>query len=194
MVFDADAEEDVSRVDVDGSRTVFTEVLQPPYRLIVCGAGDDARPLAAFASEAGFAVTVVDHRAAYLTSERFPSAQQLFNVRPDSEGEINALGDNSRSFVVIKTHSFAHDRGWLRFFLKSRASYIGLLGPRARADEILGQLGAAIDGRVYAPVGLNLGADGPEQIAISIVSELLAVLSRQVPGHLRQKGQTIHAF
>jgi xanthine/CO dehydrogenase XdhC/CoxF family maturation factor len=179
-------------VDVDGSRTVFTEVLNPPPALVVCGAGDDACPLVAYASEAGFAVTVVDHRPAFLVAARFPSAKRLLQLRPD--GDVEALAVDPRTLVVVKTHSFAHDRDWLKVFLKTGASYIGLLGPRARADEILGQLGAAADGRIFAPVGLNLGADGPEQIAISVVGELLAVLAHQHPGHLREKGQMIHAF
>ena len=82
---------------------------------------------------------------------------------------------------------------WLEWFLATRARYIGLLGPRERADRILGQLGACDDSRVFAPVGLSLGADGPEQIAISVVAELLAVFSRQQPGHLREKTEAIHA-
>jgi xanthine dehydrogenase accessory factor len=192
VVLDVDTREARSRVDVDGSRTVFTEVLNPPPALVVCGAGDDACPLVAYASEAGFAVTVVDHRPAFLVAARFPSAKRLLQLRAD--GDVEALAVDPRTLVVVKTHSFAHDRDWLTVFLKTGASYIGLLGPRARADEILGQLGAAADGRIFAPVGLNLGADGPEQIAISVVGELLAVLAHQHPGHLREKGQMIHAF
>jgi xanthine/CO dehydrogenase XdhC/CoxF family maturation factor/CTP:molybdopterin cytidylyltransferase MocA len=174
-----------SRVDVDGSQTLFTEVLRPPPRLIVCGAGDDARPLVAFASAAGFAVTVVDHRQAFLSAERFPTAQRLFHFRPDDN--VEALAVDARTLVVVKTHSFGHDRDWLKVFLESSASYIGLLGPRARADEMLGQLGAAADRRIFAPVGLNVGADGPEQIAVSVVGELLAVISSQPSGHLRER-------
>jgi xanthine dehydrogenase accessory factor len=175
---------------VDGSK-VFTELFQPPPRLIVCGAGDDARPLVAYASEAGFAVTVIDHRQAFLTADRFPLARRLLQLRPD--GDLDSLLIDDSTLVLVKTHSFAHDRDWMKCFLNSRARYIGVLGPRARTENMLGQLGAADDPRLFAPVGLSLGADGPEQIAISIVGELLAVLSRQQPGHLREKGQTIHA-
>ena len=192
MVFDVGTRGARSRVEVDGSRTIFTEVLSPPPELIVCGAGDGARPLVAYASEAGFTVTVADHRPAFLTPERFPSARRLLHLRPESD--VEAIAVDARTLVVIMTHSFGYDRDWLKTFLKTGVSYIGLLGPRARADEILGQLDAAADSRVFAPVGLNVGADGPEQIAISIISELLAVIARQQPGHLREKGQTIHAF
>jgi xanthine dehydrogenase accessory factor len=192
VVLDGTAGDAPPRLTADGDRTVFTDVLRPPATLLVCGAGDDARPLVAFAADAGFAVTVVDHRQAFLTTDRFPSARRLVHLRPDAG--LNALGIDKRTLVVIKTHSFAHDRDWLRAFLASAASYIGVLGPRPRADEMLGELNASGDQRVFAPVGLNLGADGPEQIAISVVAELLAVLSRQQPGHLREKGEPIHAF
>ena len=192
VVLDGTAGETPSRLATEGDRTVFTDVLRPPATLIVCGAGDDARPLVAFAADAGFAVTVVDHRQAFLTADRFPSARRLVHLRPD--GDLDALRVGGRTLVVIKTHSFAHDRDWLRGFLASSAQYIGVLGPRPRADEMLGELNASGDPRVFAPVGLNVGADGPEQIAISVVAELLAVLSRQQPGHLREKGEAIHAF
>ncbi len=182
-----------SHLDVDGSRTVFIEVLHPPPPLIICGAGDDARPLAMYATEAGFAVTVVDHREAFLAAERFPAASRRLLMRPD-EASVETVGIGPGTMVVIMTHSFGHDRNWLKRVLDSPAQYIGLLGPRARADEMLAQLDGAADGRVFAPVGLNLGADGPEQIAMSVVSELLACLSRRQPGHLREKREAIHAF
>src|SRR5262249_37261658 len=192
IVLDVGASSGRSRIDVDGSMSVFTEVLNPPPGVIVCGAGDDSKPLVVFALASGFGVTVVDHRPAFLARDRFPPPTRLVHLRPDDEGETLTVAPGT--LVVVKTHSFAHDRDWLKFFLHSSASYIGLLGPRARADEILEQLQATTDGRVFAPVGLNLGADGPEQVAISVLGELLAVLSRQQPGHLREKGQTIHAF
>jgi xanthine/CO dehydrogenase XdhC/CoxF family maturation factor len=170
---------------------VFTEVLTPPPHLIVCGAGDDSRPLVSCASEAGFAVVVVDHREAFLAPSRFPSAKRRLCLRADAAAGHLVIAP--QTLAVIKTHSFARDRDWLEFFLGTPSSYIGLLGPRARGDEMLALLGVASDRRIFAPVGLNLGADGPEQIAISIVSELLAVLARQQPGHLRERGLAIHA-
>jgi xanthine/CO dehydrogenase XdhC/CoxF family maturation factor len=191
VVADELAHDTRSRVESRGSETVFKEILTPPPALIVCGAGDDSRPLAAYASEAGFAVTVVDHREASLEASRFPSTKSRLCLRADAG--IGPLAVGPRTLVVIKTHSFMHDRDWLKVFLDTPASYIGLLGPRARADELLGLLDVRSDDRVFAPIGLNLGADGPEQIAISIVSELLAVVARQQPGHLREKGLAIHA-
>ena len=191
IVLDAGPRDAGSRVTHEGPNLVFTEVFEPPPVLIVCGAGDDARPLVTYASEAGFAVTMVDHRQAFLNADRFPLAQRLLCRRP--EAGVDELGVDPRTLVIVMTHSFAHDRDWLKCFLATRAQYIGLLGPRERANGILAQLGARDDSRVFAPVGLSLGADGPEQIAISVVAELLAILSRQQPGHLREKGAAIHA-
>ena len=98
------------------------------------------------------------------------------------------------------THSFAHDREWVRRLLRTDVPYIGLLGPRSRRDEMLeqidatgGPVGAPGRDRLFAPVGLDLGADGPEQIAVSILAELLAVRASREPRHLREKDGVIHA-
>lgn len=181
-----------SRIDRLDSHIVFSDVLIAPPKLIVCGAGDDAVPLVAYAADAGFAVTVVDHRSAYLTPERFPAARRLVEVRPDSG--VAALGVDARTLVVLKMHAFEQDRDWLRLFLQTQAPYIGLLGPRGRAEKLLALAGSPSEQRVFGPVGLGVGAEGPEQIAISIVAELLAVHARQQPGHLRERGAAIHAL
>jgi xanthine/CO dehydrogenase XdhC/CoxF family maturation factor len=180
-----------SGLDRAVDRAIFTDVLVPPPHLVICGAGDDARPVAACAAEAGFQVTVVDHRPAYLTSERFPAARRLLQMRPEECGGTFPLGPGTS--VVLMTHSLALDREWLRRLLATGATYIGVLGPRARSEEILHQLGAEDDDRVFGPVGLDIGADGPEQIAISIVAELLAERARREPRHLRARGTPIHA-
>jgi xanthine/CO dehydrogenase XdhC/CoxF family maturation factor len=176
-------------VEIDG-RLVFTDVLIVPVTLIVCGAGDDARPLVAYASDVGFAVTVVDHRADYLSPARFPGARALLRLRPGDD--IASLAVGTETLVVVKTHSLSHDREWVRSFLQAGAGYVGLLGPRARKEEIVEQVGDGA-GRVFGPVGLDIGADGPEEIAISVIAELLAVRSGRRGSHLREKRETIHA-
>ena len=172
------------------SAAVFTEVHVPPPRLVICGAGDDAMPLSAFASRVGFRVTVVDHRPAHLSRERFPDAE-LVDRRPDDG--LGGLPLGPRCYPVVMTHSFAHDREWVRGLLATDVPYIGLLGPRGRRDEILHQIGATATGRLFAPVGLCLGADGPEQVAVSILAELLAVRASSAPAHLRDREGVIHA-
>jgi xanthine/CO dehydrogenase XdhC/CoxF family maturation factor len=180
-----------SGLHIAGSGRVFTEVYVPPPHLIVCGASEDAIPLVGCAAAAGFRVTVVDHRSAYLAAERFPAATRLLRLRP--EDDLSALPLGPRSHVVVKMHSLAHDREWVRRLLLTEVPYIGLLGPWKRKEQILDQIRPAETHRVYGPVGLDLGAEGPEQIALSIVAELLAVRSGREPRHLRSKEGAIHA-
>jgi xanthine/CO dehydrogenase XdhC/CoxF family maturation factor len=170
---------------------IFTEILLPPPNLFVFGAGDDAIPLVRYARDAGFRVTLVDHRPAFLSPARFAGDVCRLDLRPE-EGASTSLPLGRGSYAVVKTHSFANDREWLRRLLRTDVAYIGVLGPRARVEELLRQLGAEADDRVFGPVGLDLGADGAEQIAVSIVAELLAVRSDRAPGHLRRRRGAIH--
>lgn len=179
-----------SRLEEVGGRRTFIDVLLPPPALVIFGAGDDARPLASLAAQAGFEVTVVDHRRAFLTAERFPPPARLVLRRP--EDGVGPLELGRRHFAVVQTHALQHDRDWLRALLAQPLAYLGLLGPRPRKDEILRQLGAAEPDKLFAPVGLDLGADGPEQVAVSIVAEMLAVNAGRQPGHLRAKPGGIH--
>jgi xanthine dehydrogenase accessory factor len=171
---------------------IFTEVQAPPPRLVVCGADDDAIPLVAYAADAGFRVVVVDHRPASLSPERFPAAARLVLLSPDDEAVSLPLGPSS--YVVVKTHSSAGDQAWIERLLPTPVPYIGLLGPAKRLGRILGRVGGGTAGRVFGPVGLDLGAEGPHQVALSIVAELLAVRSGREPRHLRDKEGAIHAF
>jgi len=177
--------EDATRIE--GSR--FVEVLRPPPVLLVFGAGDDARPLAALAAEAGFDVTVIDHRRGYLTPERFAPPLRL-SLRRAEEGAPAGLGP--QHFAVVQTHSLQRDREWLRALLPLPLAYLGLLGPRGRKEELLKQLDSAGAERLYAPVGFDLAAEGPEQVAVSIVAEMLAVRSGRPPAHLRDRRGGIH--
>jgi xanthine/CO dehydrogenase XdhC/CoxF family maturation factor len=105
---------------------------------------------------------------------------------------VEGLGLGPRQFAVVQTHALVHDRDWLRALLPLPLAYVGLLGPQKRKEEILRQLGSANSEKLFAPVGLDLGADGPEQVAISIVAELLTIYSGRSPLHLRDKAGGIH--
>ena len=172
-------------------RAVFVEPFVPPPHLLVCGADDDAIPLVAYAADAGFRVTVADHRPALLEPARFPRAARLLLTRP--EGTEAALPPAARTLAVVKAHSLAHDRAWVGRLLAAGVAYVGLLGPRERTRGILRDLGAEGDERVFGPVGLDLGADGPWQVATSIVAELLAFGARREPRHLSLRDEAIHA-
>jgi xanthine dehydrogenase accessory factor len=169
---------------------VFAEVLSPPPHLLVFGAGDDAIPLVTLAVLAGFDVSVIDHRPGRLTLDRFPASARLVLRRPE-EG-LEGLRAGRGGYAVVQTHSLPHDREWVRGLLRTPIAYVGLLGPRRRREELLEELGVGPGERLFAPVGLDLGADGPEQVAVSIVAELLAVHSGRTPGHLRDRTGAIH--
>jgi xanthine/CO dehydrogenase XdhC/CoxF family maturation factor len=180
-----------SRLVTVGPAEVFVQVLAPSPILLLIGADDDAKPIAAFASAVGFRVTVVDHRSAVLGEGRFPEAERRLVRRP--EDGVGGLAVGPRTFAVVKTHRIAHDREWARQLLAAGAGYVGLLGPRARTREIRRSIGADDDSRVYGPVGLDLGAEGPDQVALSIVAELLAVSTGVAPRPLRDKEDRVHA-
>lgn len=178
-----------------GAHALFFDVLRPPRHVLVFGAGDDARPLVAYAADAGFRVTVVDHRPGLLAEGRFPAAFDAVHARAEDGGELPQLvpARAPRTLAVVMTHSLRHDRAWAERLLAAGVSYVGLLGPRGRTESLLAEIGAEGDPRVHGPVGLDLGADGPRQVAISIVAELLAVAHGREPGHLSARREAIHA-
>ncbi len=184
------ADAGVSRtVLVDGVRA-FVEVFEPPPYLIICGAGDDAIPLVESAAAVGFRVAVVDHRPAYLAPDRFPAAWRLVEALP--EDDIEEVPTTADTFVVLKTHNLARDKAWARRFLSAPIPYLGLLGPHARCREIAEAAGENDRQRVFGPIGLDLGAEGPEQVGLAIVAELLSIRAQRHPQHLRDRKAAIH--
>jgi xanthine dehydrogenase accessory factor len=175
-------------------RSVFFDVLVPPPQLVVLGAGDDARPLVRFAADVGFRVVVVDRRPGYLTVDRFPAAAALIQSAGDELA--HALPLDAECYAVVMNHNFADDQAYVCALLKTPVGYIGMLGPRQRTERILRNLGAegSMDqGRVYGPVGLDIGTDGAEQVALAVIAEVLAVRSGRRARSLRERQTAIHA-
>jgi xanthine dehydrogenase accessory factor len=168
----------------------FVETYLPPPVLALCGAGDDAIPLAQLAAGVGFRVAVIDHRPAYVNASRFPAAWKLMQASPDDELEGLPTGENT--YVVLKTHNLVRDKAWARRFLSWPVAYVGLLGPRARCEEIAAEAAEPDRSRIYGPVGVDLGAEGPEQVGLAVVAELLAVRAGRRPGHLKDRKAPIH--
>jgi xanthine dehydrogenase accessory factor len=176
----------------------FVEVLDPPLRLIVCGAGHDAIPLVRAASVLGWNLTVVDDRPAFLTRDRFPEASRFVAV-DEPEDAAKAAAVDERTFAVVMTHNFIRDKGYVRSLLGSPAAYIGMLGPGARTERLLMELrdeGVEIAGgdreRIHGPAGLDLGGEGPEEIAQAIIAEIVAVKRQRAGGFLRDRPGPIH--
>ncbi len=179
-----------SAVEPAAGRSVFIESLVPPPQLVLFGAGDDARPLAQFGADVGFRVVVVDHRPAYLAADRFPVSV----LRVETESERLTLDESC--YAVVMTHNFAHDRAILRGLLRTPVPYIGMLGPRQRTERMLRDLSEAAPelGRIYGPVGLDIGTDGAEQVALSVLAEILVVRSGRRARSLRERAAPIHAY
>jgi xanthine dehydrogenase accessory factor len=180
----------------DGTRA-FVEVLVPPIRLLVCGAGHDARPLVRYAADLGWRVEVLDDRETFLKPTRFPEATRL--VKADPADAARAAQVDSRTYVVVMSHNFLRDREYLRAFLGSPAPYIGMLGPKARLQRLLDDLrrqgfdpSTEDVSVVHGPAGLDLGSEGPEEVAWSIVGEILALRNGRGGGHLRDQTGFIH--
>lgn len=181
-----------------GEARCFVEVLDPPPRLLVCGAGHDAIPVVRAASQAGFRVVVVDEREGFLNHDRFPEAAEFVHVeRP--EDAARAAGTDERTYVMVMSHNYLRDRGHLRSFLGTGVPYLGMLGPRVRTERLVQELREeGIEATpedleaLHGPAGLDVGSEGPEEIAAAIVAELLAVKHRREGGFLRTRLGPIH--
>ncbi|WP_303802501.1 XdhC family protein [Alicyclobacillus macrosporangiidus] len=171
-------------VEVDGRR-FFIDTMRPNERLIICGAGHDTVPVAAIAAKCGFRVTVLDPRKEFNGPLRFPSAEHLI-VEP-AEADPAQL---TSSWWLIMNHLQARDEAALRLALQAQPKFIGVLGPLARTREMLENIHSDLeDGPIHAPVGLDIGAETIDEVAISIVSELLAARAARSGGplHGREK-------
>jgi xanthine dehydrogenase accessory factor len=161
----------------------FVAVLALPPRILLLGAGPDAKPVHELARFLGWQVTLVDHRAAYATSERFPGAERVICAR---HSDLASLPSFERyGAVVVMSHHLATDLGWLRLVARSSIPYVGLLGPAARRERLMTDLGedaAALRGRLRAPIGLDIGGRAPESIALAIVAEIHAALESRSGG------------
>jgi xanthine/CO dehydrogenase XdhC/CoxF family maturation factor len=176
---------------------VLIEVIQPPTPLLVFGAGYDAIPVVQLAKQLGWQVTVIDHRPTFATCDRFPQADEILVCNPN---ELHAnLKLNSRMVAVVMTHHYLHDQTLLRSLLPSPIQYLGVLGPKQRTQQLLHDLRLegfvptdAQQQRFFHPVGLDVGAETPEEIALAIVAEIQAVLAQRSGNHLRSRQGSIH--
>jgi len=189
----------VQHYDVDeGSIVVFLEVIEPAVRLVIFGAGDDALHVVALARELGWHTTVVDTRARPKKIEVFAGVDLMMLCRPEEVSERISLTE--RTAVVLMTHNYLQDLELLKTLLSSELSYVGCLGPKRRAESLISEmadgdenLAAAYASQLHAPVGLDIGAETPVEIALSIVAEIKAVLTSREGGRLRNRIGAIHS-
>ncbi len=175
----------------------FVEYYLPPVSVIIVGAGNDALPLFAMSHMVGWTVTVIDGRSSHATPQRFSQADKLLVGKPKEL--IGQLVLDERTAVVLMTHNYNYDIEMLGLLASKPVSYIGLLGPASKRDRMLSELeqkGMELSEeffqKIYGPTGLDLGAETSEEIAVSVVSEIMSVILQKDPIHLRQKQTAIH--
>jgi xanthine/CO dehydrogenase XdhC/CoxF family maturation factor len=191
--------------EYDGLSVAF-EVVTPAVRLVVCGSGPDVVPLVRSGVELGWNITVVDHRAMELAHpDRFPGARVVECMDPSKLAESTLL--TSHTAAVVMSHHYARDMEYMKALLASDVAYIGMLGPRARTDRMLADIAAGSEAgvgvdllrphllrsqRLYSPIGLDIGGDGPDAIALAILSEVSAVMTGSSGDHLRDRRGALH--
>jgi xanthine dehydrogenase accessory factor len=161
-----------------GTLEVFIEPVLPPAVLYIFGAGHVAINLCKTAANAGFDVVVTDDRTSYATQERFPSAREVHAV--DFDEAIRTLDPTEDAYIVIVTRGHRDDMHILRWAVQTRARYVGMIGSKRKVIEISKTLQhegvpAHLFDRVHAPIGIDIGAITPEEIAVAITAELIAI-------------------
>ncbi|MBV9759741.1 MAG: XdhC family protein [Acidobacteriaceae bacterium] len=172
----------------------FVEELTPPVHLLLFGAGDDAAPMLGLAKYLGWRVTVFDGRAHYARRDKFLQADNVI-VAPVAEAAA-AVSTDAWTVAVLMTHSYRQDLDALGELSKKPLRYLGILGPRKRSSQLL--LDAGLEPErllpaLHSPMGLDIGADGPQQVALAAIAEIQATLNGRVGGLLREGTGSIHA-
>ena len=180
------------------SITAFIEFLQPAISLVVVGAGNDAVPMMQIADTLGWDVRIVDGRNTHARPERFVAACQILVSKP--EAVLDQLPIDGRTVFVMMTHNYNYDLSMLKALLPTQTPYIGMLGPKKKLDRMLDelrqegmQLDEAMLSKVHGPTGLEIGAETPAEIALSIIAEIQAVIEGKNGGMLKYKPDVIHA-
>ena len=181
----------------DHDLTAFIEVMQPPVSVIIIGAGNDVIPLVDMADILGWETTVIDGRANYAKKERFASACQVLVSKP--EQILDQIEIDERTVFLLMTHNYNYDKAMLKQLLQKNVTYIGMLGPKKKRERILDefkdeelvfteqQLSV-----LHSPVGLDIGAETSEEIALSILAEIKAMFANKDVQSLRKIKEVIH--
>ena len=178
--------------------TAYIEFIPPVVSLVVVGAGNDAEPVVSIASILGWQVTLIDDgRDKNTKAGRFTGSCQLMVVKP--EDVLKNITPDNNTFFLLMTHNFNYDKAMLRELLPKKVRYIGVLGPLKKMKRMLSELeneGMYFDEQqlsvVHSPVGLDIGAESPEEIALSMIAEIKAVIAGKSGNPLRNNGDVIH--
>jgi xanthine dehydrogenase accessory factor len=184
-----------SYIDTNGLEC-FIEVLEPCFKLVIVGAEHDAVQLCAYAAFTGWEVTVIASMNDPKNITHFPGALELLHLSPE---EISTVDIDEQTAVILMSHNYATDLQYLLRLKNTSTCYIGILGPTKRRNSLLDELincHPDIDhhwfDRVHGPAGLSIGSVTPQEIAISIISEILTVIRKEEPMSLKDKKGRIH--
>src|SRR5690349_10382209 len=183
---------------IDNEKTeVFIELIQPIISLMIFGGGFDARPVSQLAKSLGWNVTVTDECVAHIAPVFFPDADKLSLCQREFVDRDFKI--TSYTACVLMSHNYEYDRDVLRKILNSPTPYVGILGPRKRFDKMLAEFegeGLKIGNndlhRIHSPIGLDIGAETPDEIALSIVGEIQSKFSNRSGGFLKYRNAPIH--
>lgn len=186
-----------TQLEIEGvSVTMYLENVRPRPRLVVCGAGPDAIPLVQGAKALGWHVTLVDHRKEAISRDAFSAADELQLINRDDYDKLSIPDD---AHVVVMTHNYLLDAMLVKALLPTSIPYLGVLGPRRRTDRILEESGMENDGshpdmlsKLHAPIGLDIGADSPQEIALSILAELTCKRNQRTGQSLTLRKEPLH--
>lgn len=177
--------------------TGFIELLKPPVALVIVGAGNDAFPLVAMATELGWHISIIDGRPTHATKQRFPRVRKIFTGKPTAI--VPDLHTDSQTAFVLMTHNYNYDKAMLQCLLQREKAYIGVLGPSRKLERMLNELaeeGIVVSDEertvIYGPTGLDIGAETAEEIALSVLAEIKKVLAAKRGISLREKTGFIH--
>lgn len=173
----------------------FLELIHPPVSLIIAGAGNDAQPLAEMAYLLGWEISIIDGRPTHATVQRFANATRILVSKPDKV--LNQIDIDEQTAFVLMTHNYNYDLELLKYLLDTNAPYIGTLGPKKKLIRMLEELNLATpenENRVHGPIGLDIGAETAEEIAISILAEIKSVFTGASAIFLKEKKKPIHVY
>lgn len=177
---------------------VLADYINPPVSLVIVGAGNDVQPLVKMTSLLGWEITIGEGRATHATKKRFPEAKNVFVVKP--EQLLENISIDAQTYFVLITHNYKYDLAVLKLLVQTNCNYIGILGPKTKLNRMLDdlnsegiQLAEEKLNTIYGPIGLDLGAETAEEIALSIVAEIKAVMSGKQGVSLKYKTEKIHS-
>jgi xanthine dehydrogenase accessory factor len=186
-----------SSVQLNKSLPAYTQLLKPRFHLIIAGSEHDAVQLCYFAFLTGWEVTIVASVKEPKTIANFPGASQVLHLLPE---EISSLSIDSETAVILMTHSYTTDLKFLIGLKDKHMAYLGLLGPVKRRNQLLNEFFEYTDSYneslldvTHGPAGISIGAETPQEIAISIIAEILSVVRKEEPISLKYKTSSIHS-